>query len=428
MSRAALVMLTATCGLAATLLTGCDAQLSFGRRLEGPFDDGGLSDTAVSQPPRPPFSCTLHGPLLDLDDGAEAACGDDSHGFHHALCACEDVVLGGATLVDGFDSRVAPYAAGEHSGSLAANRALYLNAPARIGGSLVVAGSTGIPDTRGDLVVGGNLLDQGPLLSAFGVTVDGRAEVAGDVRLGSLDVAGSFTLAATAALEVRDGAPPVVRRAVSVAPACRCDAPLDLATIIRAARADNDNAAIALDAANGLKAVDSAREQILPCGRYYVSELYAAHPLTLRIQGRVALYVDSDVVVENTGALTIALEGAAELDLFVLRGLSSKGPVEIGTPRAPTRTRLHFGASYALSFEDRATIAATLHAPLAQLVTQAAPLELYGSSLVRSAAAAGPLTLHYDRALNGDSCVAASCTRDTDCVRGLRCDGARCLP
>jgi hypothetical protein len=398
-------------------VAGCDAELPFGRVLDAAADGEATSPA--------PFGCALRGPLFTLSDQAPSACGVEAPGFHHALCACEELVNGDTTLVDGFDSRLAPYAPGERSGSLATNRALYL-ASARIGGSLLIAGPTGTA-LSGDLAIGGSLLDRGPLQGPWSVTVDGRAEVAGDIRVAALRVAGTLTLAEAAALEVGSEAPAVVRGPVSVAPACSCSESPAPSSAIDAARSDNDNAAIALDPASSLRVFDAASTLALPCGRYFVEAVYAAAPLTLRIEGRVALYVDRNIVVERTGALAIALAEDAELDLFVRQGIAAGGPVDIGMPSAPTRTRVHFGATDSLSFADRAMLAGTLYAPRAELVNQA-PFELFGAALLRRVAASGTLALHYDRALDGDACSAAQCTRDPDCPLGLRCDGARCLP
>jgi len=413
--------LWATLGLT---LVGCSSELSFGRL----FDAGGASPDDAGQAVVPDasaaFSCSQRGPLFDLSDGAPGACGAGSRGFHYAACACEELVSMSTTFVDGFDSQVGAYAAGQHSGALATNRGLYLER-AEIGGSVLIAGELGTPLT-GDLSIGGNLHDQGPLQGPYAVRVEGNAEVGGDVRVAALRVAGSFALADDAALEVTAGAPAVVRTTVDIPPACSCSPLLDLATLIDAASRDNDNAAIGLDPENGLKVFDAEREVELPCGRYYVGDIYAARALTVRVTGRVALYVQHGIVVENTAAFTVVLENAAELDLFVAQGIAASGPVSIGSPGTPTRARLHFGATDSLNFRAPTLLATSLYAPRSELVAQGG-FELFGAALLRRIAS-GALTLHYDRALARDPCSAARCTTSKDCADGLRCDGARCLP
>lgn len=412
--------------LLAALSTGCDAELPFGRLLD-PDAAAPAPDAGTPYQPRPPatFSCTQRGPLFDLSDGADGACGAASRGFHYALCSCEELVQGGPTRSDGFDSRTAPYEAGQASGALATNRGLFL-ASANLGGSLIIAGSTGTPLTA-DLTVAGNLFDQGPLQGPHTVRVAGRAEVAGDVRLDRLEVAGGLTLGDEAALELAAPGPTVQRAPVFVPAACSCAAPLALDPLIEAARAQSDNGAIGLDAASSLALFDAPRELVLPCGRFFVSKLYAAHALSLRIEGRVALYVRDSIVIEPSGSLTITLAGDAELDLFVQHGIAAGGRVNIGDARAPTRTRLYFGGGDSLYFGGDTELAASLYAPRSELVAQAS-FALYGAALLRRVASDGALALHFDRALSDDRCSAASCVASRDCARALRCDHGRCLP
>ncbi|MDB4990425.1 MAG: lipoprotein [Myxococcaceae bacterium] len=420
------------------LQAGCDRHLVLGRWGDAapssadvgviepsanPQGDAG--PTEAGQPGPGVFACDRRGPLFDLTDGYEGACGVGSRGFHYAVCSCSDVVAAMPVDVDGFDSRQGVYVPGQASGALASVGALYPHA-LRVGGSLIVAGSAGIP-LNADLVVGGNLLDQGQLQGQYAVSVAGQARIGGDVRLSHFAVSGSATVAPSAALSVSDGSPDAARDAVQIAAPCRCDAPFDVAAVIDAASRDNDNALLALDGESALKAFAAALELTLPCGRYYVGEIYGARPITLHVQGRVALYVQNGIVLENTGALTIELADGAELDMFVRNGISAGGPVQIGAPTAATHARLHFGATDSLFFLDKTMLAATLYAPRSELVSHGA-FELYGAALVRRWSADGTLQLHYDRALSADACPAASCRSDTQCAPTLRCDHGSCLP
>lgn len=412
---------------------GCSSELTYGRlrdagnvvSVDAQTEKDAALDAAPTPDARAPF-CSLRGPLVDVSDLAPAACGAASRGFHYALAACAAFVSEGLAEVDGFDSRLGPYVAGQASGALAAGDGLFLNAGGEVGGSVWITGSAGAPLT-GDLTVGGNLFDDGPLQSPEHVVrVQGDAHVAGDVRLAELSVGGRFTLGKSAALEIAAAAPPVTRADVTVQRPVSCDTVLDIAALVEAASRDNDNTSIGLQAASSLKLFDAQREVTLPCGRYFVEDIYAAGALAVRITGRVALYVRNGVVVENTGALTIRLDEDAELDLFVVQGLSSLGSVQIGSPSAPTRARLHFATSGSLSFTGPALLAASLYAPRGQLVTESR-FELFGAGLLGQVAS-GPLTLHYDRALAADSCAAARCTTDAACASPLRCDALHCLP
>jgi hypothetical protein len=408
-------------GMLSWPLLACDPQLSFGRLVE----DASPSDAGVPDARTRTLDCTQRGPLLVHNDSTQAACGDGARGFHHALCSCSELALSGPTVVDGFDSLHEAYTEGQTSGALAANGALFARA-LRTGGSLWVAGEQGIP-LSADLTVSGNLFDQGQLSGAHDVSVAGRARIAGDVRLERLQLTGSLTLRAGAALEVSQGAPLAVREAVTVAPPCRCDTPLDLSVLLDEARLHNDNDAVGLAADDGLKLFSAPRTLTLPCGRYYVSAINAQRALTLRVAGRVALFVRDGIVVDSAASLTVELADDAELDLFVGHGIAAAGPVQVGARAAPTRTRLYFGGPDTLFFAGETMLAASLVAPGADLVSSG-PLELFGAALVRHVATDQALTLHYDRALADRSCSAASCANDADCAPLLRCDHGTCLP
>jgi hypothetical protein len=407
---------------------GCDRALSFGVLTRS--DAGG---PPVTEPDA--FSCSQRGPLLGavVRDGDSAACGAASDGFHYAVCSCDALINEADTDVDGFDSAEAPYAPGQASGALGLNGALF-GRTVTIGGSLTAAGAEGIP-LLGDLTVGGHLRDRGQLQGPYAVTVGGDFTGGGDVRLASLAVAGRFQLAQTAALELMSAGPTPERTDVTITPPCSCDAPLDIASLIDEVAADNDNERldVALDGGS-LKVLTAPLAVTLPCGQYYLSDIYAGHALTLRVAGRAALYLQQGIVIDPTASLTITLDDDAELDLFVGGGMAANGPVAIGAPTRPSGVRMHFAGQAAgtdgrkdVIFGARATISGSLYAPRSEVVTRG-EFTLYGAALVRRLAAAAPLHLHYDRAMSRDTCNAAACTQDDDCDAALRCDSERCLP
>lgn len=407
------------------LLPGCERQLSFGHLLDAQVTLDAQLLPADARVNLPGFSCGARGPLFDLTDSYGGACGSESLGAHYALCSCSELIASDSTSVDGFDSRSAPYLAGQASGSLACNGALDPHA-LQTGGSLIVAGSGGA-SLMNDLAIGGNLFDQGPLQGAHAVTVGGSARIAGDVRLDRFQVAASCTLAPNSALEVSAGAPTATREAVSIAAPCRCDGALDLAGLLDRARVDNDNAALSLDANTALAVLDAPLERALPCGRYYVRDINAQRHTTLHVTGRVALFVQNRIEVDKAASLSIDLADGAELDLFVGQDISAEGPVAIGAPTAPPRTRVYFGAKETIFLAAGTMIAGTVYAPHAELVTSG-PFELFGAALVRRHSASAPLRLHYDRALARDTCASATCRTEADCRPLLRCDHGSCLP
>jgi cytoskeletal protein CcmA (bactofilin family) len=338
--------------LALVSLLGCSDELSFGRLR--------TVDAAT------PFACDLRGPLFEVGDG-DPRC----PGFHHALCSCGDYVSAGPSEVTGALAIGGLLSAGD----------------LRVDGPLTLAGAQGAALT-GDLR-SESLASRGPVQGNHAVTIAGDARIAGDVRLRSLSVGRTLTLANAAALEIAEGnAPSPVREPVEVTSPCSCAPTLDVGAQIDRARSENDNAMIELAPERGLRTFESARELELPCGRYYVAEIYAASPLTLRVRGRVALYVDQRVVTEASGSLTITLDDSAQLDLFIRRGVTGGGPITLGGGS----TRIYVGGDDSFFFAAPTSLEATLYAPNSELVTQQA-FTLTGAGLVKRSVAEQRLTL-----------------------------------
>jgi len=386
----------------------------------GPARDAG--DARVPGRDAAVAACAQRGPLYDVGDGVAGACGSASRGFHYALCVCGGFQNAGDTFIDGFSSAAGASTFDAQSGSLALHGGLALNGGATrqtvIGGSLLIAGDVGAPLAGQDLQVFGSLFDRGQL-EGDEITIGGDAQIGGRVRVNRLRVGGVLTLPPGAQPEVRDGAPAFREAPVSVTPPCECARRLDFA-------------ALGLDPAESLRALDAPREVTLPCGRYFVERVYANQPLTVRIQGRVALYVRENVVVDEGGSLQIALDAGAELDLVVGTTLSARGPVSIGDPRTPTRTRLYFGgtssvAGDTLNFEAPSVLGASIYAPTLALNVAGGELALHGAGLVAAVTSQSTLRLHYDRTLARDTCAEASCATQA-CRAPLRCDARQCLP
>ncbi len=393
------------CIAALSLLASCDHELSLGRLERADASvrtDAGPADATIADASLTPAACGVTGPLIAVGDGARTRCADarEAPAFRFGVCSCDDFVSSAELSFDAFgtpntsDTRYA-------AGSLGTNAAFFPFA-ATLDGSLHVAGTEGIP-TQGELVVGGDLLDHGQLDSRFAVSVGGDARVAGDVRVSALTVGGTLTVAQSSAVEVVAGNPPFARDDVVVEAPCDCATGPDLASLVRAAASDNDNAQIDLDAASGLKALDGPLELALPCGRYYVSELYAPNLITLTLSGHVALYVDADLVSEQGGGLRVQLTPGAELDLVIAGNISSGGVLELGTAATPRRVRVYAGGKGTLYFAGNTTLSGTLYAPTAELVSSGS-FELYGATLARRVVSSGPMRVHYDRALDRVNC------------------------
>ena len=442
--------------LAALALVGCPRELSIGELVAiGPGDggpsDGGaveagldarVADAAVDAGSDAGGDaslafCAQRGPLYDLGDGVEAACsGTGARGFHYAMCVCGSFQNAGDTLVDGFDSQRAPGTVDVRSGSIALHGGLALNGPTSqrtsIGGSLVVASDAGAPVPGHSFEVLGNFADRGQL-EADQVTIGGDAQIGGRVSVNTLRVGGTLTLAPGAQPQVTAGVPIYREAAINVAAPCGCTRALDFTRAIDEASRSNDDARRGLDPANGLRALNAPIDLTLPCGRYYVEAIYAARPVTLRIEGRVALFVRQGVLVDEGGTLDVRLAPGAELDLVVGATITGRERVAIGDGADPTRTRVYVAGGAAGSSSDTINFLAggvlglSLYAPTLALNVEGGELALFGAAVVGSVTSSSTLRVRFDRALVRDTCAQASCASQS-CRAGLRCDGQRCVP
>ncbi|MFT3925595.1 MAG: hypothetical protein QM778_23850 [Myxococcales bacterium] len=364
---------------------------------EGGSSDADLADGKV--PDAAPLAfCAPERDGFSLSDRGTLRCSSLAEArFERGLCACEDLQSGGLLRSDAFDSELGPYVApGLAGGSLAMNGAFY-PAAAELGGSLVVGGDAGAPIT-GDLQVGESLISAGPLDGPYAVEVGGDVQVLSDLRVSSLTLGGSLHVGASSDVEITQGAPAFSRDAAPVIAPCDCTQLVDVGAEIDARARDNDNTQIGLDAAGGLSAIDAARELILPCGRYYVDEVYAAQPLTLTITGNVELYVRGSLATDLAGSLAIELVPGAQLDLFLGQGVSLLNDATIGDRSAPTRTRVFVAPETTLSFGGALTLAGLVYAPGSSW-SSSGRAQLFGAFTL-GGVSSGPLELHQDLALS----------------------------
>jgi hypothetical protein len=318
--------------------------------------------------------------------------------FSRAACACGGLNLASDLVTDRFDSRVGPWVAGGAGGDVGVVGGLSADGLLRVGGSLIVSGGglAGGPTVSvgGDLAVGGAVGRPGTA-----VRVGGSARIAGDVAVASLAVAGTLTAPAGATLSpgvTADGG--VMAGAVEVAAPCRCaasDAALDVAAVVAQHRATNDDAAIGL-APDALSAVDGARTLALPCGRFYLERIQGSGTVTLRAQGRAALFVGAGISL--AGALAVELDPGAELDLFVAGSVNLPATLRLGDTARPSALRVWLAAPGAIGVPAGALWSANLYAPAADLAV-GGPLDLYGAVMVGHVVVSAPLSIHYDRAI-----------------------------
>lgn len=377
--------------------------------------------------------CRGSGAPLVVGDGARpSTCAGDlaSVTFRFALCSCEAYVGSDSLVVDAFDGRSGAPLAGSVAGSVGVNGKFDASGLLRVGGSLWVSSEADLV-INGEAEVGAELYAGGRLAGSGSLRVGAGAFVAGEVAIASFTPAGPV------------GPPPggVVPRP------CACDpaALVNVAGFVAAFREQNDNTAIGLDA-KALDGYAGAASLALPCGRYYLTRAAGDGPLSLEVNGRVALFVGGDLSLG--GDLSIAVAPGAELDLFVGGNVNVAGAFGKGAEQAPSRVRTYVAGSGTINLQGPATLGGNLYAPRAELVA-ARGAEVFGSVFARRASASGPLTLHYDASVLASECTptpgpaaclscegcgnqacvegaCGSCRSDADCCAPLKCSGGRC--
>jgi hypothetical protein len=256
--------------------------------------------------------------------------------FRFALCSCSDYVSEAPLIVDGVDAQGSP----ARVASVGVNGSLTLGAGADIDGALQVAGMIATGDGP-DLTVAGRVLDH-----AYA--------------------------------------------------ACNClpQNLLDIAALVTAAKASNDDAAQGLDP----RVLDGFRmEQTLSLasGSLYLSRVAGSAPLTIAITGSVQLYVDADPALDSSWTITLAQN--ATLDLFIASNVRVSGTLAIGSADSAGRVRVYVGGTGTINLATTSVIGGSLYAPTAELVTRG-PLEVYGPMFVRRAAPGEEVRVHYDSA------------------------------
>jgi hypothetical protein len=354
--------------------------------------------------------CDGSGPPVLVGDGGDAVdvCSGDiaEATFEHAVCSCEDLALSAALVTDSFDSNAGPYTPGGTLGSVASNGAVRSNATMDIRGDLTGAGAGGV-STGISAAVLGNLASGADLGEATAaITVGGDASVAGDISLTDLTVNGSLTVPLASTLSVSGTASfgTLVRSPVTVDPPCECASEqlLDVAGYVRAHQNQNYNDTIPITP-DHLVGFSGPTELALPCGLYYLSAINGTGALTIRASGRVALFVDGSVQLDDL--FTVTLDPGAELDLFIAGNVTSSAALQLGDANRPSSLRIYLGAAASLDVSASSSISANLYAPQTVLNLSGAA-EIFGAVFVRRIASSSGLMVHYDERVR---------TSGTDC-------------
>lgn len=375
--------------------------------------------------------CAGEGPLLIVgDEGGvtETECAGRiaERSFRYALCTCEGLVTSHSLRTDSFDSSMGPYMSpGGDGGSVGTNGGGNSTASWTVGGSLWSSGDTGWTVAQ-PLAIGSELHLAGRLAGSE-VTVDADGWIGGGVDLDVLTVGGTLTVPDPGEITVDTlSVGSQATAPVTVAEPCACgdDAIVDVAGFVAGYESSNDNGSIDLDP-SALANVSTETTLELPCGRFYLNEIAATAPLTIRATGRVALFVGGSITANDD--FRVLPVGDAEVDVFVAGTVTGAGAFAIGSEDAPARARLYVGGTGTVNLSASTTFAGNLYAPRAELVTSGA-VELFGAAFVRRLSASGSVTIHYDTAIleAGDDCdVPVTCGMCGDCPSVQACiDGA----
>ncbi len=426
--------------------------------------DGGPGTTSAAVLPPVPGTraeyCSGSGPPSIVDDTGDAGrvvCPAQlaQAAFRYALCTCDGIVTDHALDTDAFDSTQGPYdpSTAKSGGSVGTNGPLNASAPMTIGGSLWASDPGGLT-TNSTLQVAGELHAEGEVNSGPSLTVGTDAWLAAGLQTsGNVSIGGTLFVPATAPVNAgtrtvgaTDNAP------VKVAPACACAAgqQVDVAGFVETYRAQNDDATVPVDRL-ALQNVMSPLTMTLPCGRFFFDLIGATAPITIKTQGRVAIFVGSDL--STTSDFTVDVPSGSEVDMFIEGNVNVGGVFAVGNASNPARARTYVGGTGTVDLQGAAQLAGNLYAPYAPLVLGgSAPTILYGSIFAGRLSASADLKIHYDEAIltpaatsecsaatscavcddcGGQACnsgTCGGCTQSSQCCAPLVCRAGTCVP
>jgi hypothetical protein len=381
------VLLMFMCALSCThdvsLLESADA--GGYERPTTPGDASANVDGGVSCPGGP----------IRLPDAVTGTCAATlaSRGHRFALCSCQDWTVSSSVYTQAFSSNPA-IVAGPIPAAVGVDGKITSTADLWVKGSVYTSGVGGI-SISGHLDVGKTLHSAGPvaLVPPGTATVWGDAFVSGDVT-GAAMIDGALHLPASAVMGLATTAASVTREAVTVAPPCDCTPPFDVAAVIAAKTASNDNTAIGLDP-NLLVNVTTPAYVDIPCGSFALSSISARTPITLAVHGHSLIAVSGDVTL--TAGLMVTVDPGADLDMLVGGSLSSTGGFPVGSMSA-AGFRLWMAGPGPMTLNGSPVLGGIVAAPQSNVVADNG-LEILGSILADSFALGGQLEMSFDQAV-----------------------------
>jgi len=352
--------------------------------------------------------------------------------FAQALCSCGDVSVVGALTSEGFDSSGSGGAGESGGAAVSVNGSCKQAEYMLVGGSLTIAGTLPLSPSGG-FDVAGDLRLACPATTAGPIFARRDAWLLSEMSsLSLIDVARDAHLGPNGSL-VSFGPVVVhgqrVQQAFDLASPCPCEESkrLDIAGIVGDGVLRNDNASIGLDVA-ALDVPSKATEIDLSCGRFALRRVAPGAPVTLRIHGKVALFVDAGV--ELGLGFAVELDESAELDWFVRGDLSLLLGARLGDTKRPSAIRLYVNGDAPIALPGTSEIAMSLYAPRSAVTVRGLG-DVYGALFAGSVTAEGPLLLRYDRAVASADAgcslgTLTSCTQCDQCAAGRSCSAGIC--
>lgn len=347
--------------------------------------------------------------------------------FRYAVCTCENVTAAVSGFrTSAFDSRGGMPGDDESGAAVGINTTFGHVGGLDIGGSLTVAGSEGFASIGAGLEIRGDLKTNGDYRFAGGSHIARSAWVGGLSGVGQLTIGGDLYGTSPGLFVEVAGAVDPTPVAVESPCACGDDEILDVGAVVADALDNNHNADVDL-APDALVNLIGHTERELPCGRFYLDGIGGIGSLTLRIEGRTALFIGGNV--DAVGGINVELGPEGELDIFVAGSMRLVGAAQFGSPDRPAATRIYVGGEGEIALAGAGDFVGNLYAPRAPVRTVGAA-EVYGSVFAKQLFAAGEVSVHYDRAIQhaGDECIIPPpevCYECGDCAGGAACiDGA----
>lgn len=309
--------------------------------------------------------------------------------FRYALCLCEDLTTAGGLQVDAFDSTTMMNAQG---GSVGLNGRLSAQGEVNTGGALLVG--AGI-SANNKISAGLDLRCIGDI-NASGLQVARNLSLSGNIVTGALEVGGTLSQPAggnisaqSQQVNMRDQQPAMVE------PPCDCSEStrISLEPVFDRVKALNDNAMFNIDAA-GFGNLQGDQTLELPCGRFYFDRWAGSGKLTIKLQGRAAIFVAADVAL--SGGLEIIGADDQSLDLFIGGNIVVSGPFKFGDISRPQATRLYVNGTGTINLSAMASFAGNIYAPRAELVLASGRTEIYGSVFAKRINTSNDLVIHHD--------------------------------